>query len=130
METQPPPVPPPSPPFSAGADLNEDEIDVEIDDDVGNDPKRSDATQAEAVEYLGSGCTSLADYFCRELEDHIDESIAWVQTCLDMPSVQRRFEGNGRYRYVFENGSVYRVSAEADPKPTPNEDPPGPWMRR
>jgi hypothetical protein len=43
-----------------------------------------------------------------------------------MEDLRSHFERNNRYRYVFENGSVYRVSGEVNPKPTSGEDLPGP----
>jgi hypothetical protein len=105
MENETPTVPP-RPALLVAADLDADELDIEIDD-------ASDDTRSEAIEHLGGAYDSLGDYFRRELEDHIDESIAWVLNCLDMTLVQRRFEGDGRYRYYFENGSVYRVSVRS-----------------
>lgn len=126
-----PPVPPP-PRFAVDTDLDADETDVELeddDDDQGddNDPT-SDDTILEQIEIVGEGYRSLAHFFTSQLEDFVDPSIEWILTCLDIREVQRRFEANGRYRYAFENGTIFRASAKAIPKPTPGEDAPGPAM--
>lgn len=66
-------------------------------------------TLPEGVEYLGDGFTSLDDYFRAELEEHIALPIHWILKHLDMKAVRDQFEA-GRYRYLCESGSVYRVS--------------------
>ena len=126
---EPPSIPPP--PFFFSTDLTDDEADVDLADDDELDlplpPDDPEDTRIEQVEFLGSGYRSLAHYFTSQLEDLVDPSIDWILTCLDMREVQRRFEAN-QYRYGFENGAVYRTGLRANPKPTPGEDPPGPWM--
>ena len=115
METRTPPIPTPRPPpFALPTDLEgPDEHDVELtDDDLDLPSQRDDdgSTRTETVEFMGSGYASLADYFCRALEDLIDPSIHWILTMMDMKAVQRRFEAD-RYRYIFESGAVYRTGA-------------------
>jgi hypothetical protein len=102
-------------------DDEDDELDLPL------PPEDDEDTRVEAVEFLGEGYRSLAHYFVGQLEDHIAAPVQWILTCLDMKAVQARFEGNV-YRYVLEGTSVYRVGLRANPKPTPGEDPPGPFM--
>ena len=64
----------------------------------------------EAVEFLGSGYTSLAAYFCAQLAELIDPSVHWILATIDMSAVQRRFETD-QYRYIFEHGTIYRAGA-------------------
>ena len=137
METQAPTIPthhiPPPPSFYFATDIEgPDEHHVDLDDDDGELDLPSPAddpedTGIEQVEFMGDGYRSLAHFFTGQLEDLIDPSISWILTCLDMREVQRRFEAN-QYRYVFQDGAVYRTGIRANPKPTPGEDPPGPWM--
>ena len=128
--TQPAPIPSPLP-FYFSTDLTDDEADVDLDEDDDLDrpspPSDDDDTRVETIEFMGSGYTSLSAYFCSQLEDHISEPIQWILTTLDMALVQRRFEGKC-YRYILEGTAVYRTGLRASPKPTPGDDPPGPWM--
>ncbi len=123
------PAPVPAPPlFALSTDLEgPDEQDVDLDDENPEPSGDDEHTSVEQMEFMGEA-TSLAAYFCSQLEDLIDPSITWILTCLAMEKVQRRFEGNGRYRYAFESGAIYRVGLHANPKPPPGEDPPGPSM--
>jgi hypothetical protein len=112
-------------------------VDVNLDDHLADEddldlpcpPEDDEDTVCEAIEFMGDGYRSLAHYFVGQLEDHVAAPVQWILTCLDMAQVQRRFEGN-RYRYVFENGAVYRTGlpGKATPRPPAGDDPPGPWM--
>ena len=125
---------PPPPPFFFSTDIEDGEQDVDLDDDdeeldlpsPADDPED---TRIEQVEFLGSGYRSLAHYFTSQIEDLVDPSIDWILTCLDMREVQRRFEAN-QYRYVFQDGAVYRqgLPKKDKPKNDPELDPLGPWM--
>lgn len=66
-------------------------------------------TLPEGVEHLGDGFTSLDDYFRAELEEHIAAPIHWILQHLDMKAVRDQFEA-GRYMYLCESGSVYRLT--------------------
>lgn len=98
--TQDPPDPPEDhPEDEAGADQ----------DQLFEEQVLSADTLPEGVEYLGDGFTSLDDYFRAELEEHIAPPIQWILKHLDMKAIRDQFEA-GRYRYLCESGSVYRVS--------------------
>ncbi len=66
-------------------------------------------TLPEGVEHLGDGFTNLDDYFRAELEEHIAAPIHWILQHLDMKAIRDQFEA-GRYMYLCESGSVYRVT--------------------
>jgi hypothetical protein len=66
-------------------------------------------TLPEGVEHLGDGFANLDDYFRAELEEHIAPPIHWILKHLDMKAICDRFEA-GRFRYLCESGSVYRVA--------------------
>jgi hypothetical protein len=61
------------------------------------------------VEHLGDGFTTLDDYFRAELEEHIAPPIHWILQHLDMQAIRAQFEA-GRYKYLCESGSVYRLT--------------------
>lgn len=99
-----------------------DEIEIEI-DLAELDQLRHD-TIPEGCEYLGE-YPSVEAYFRGQLEDLIEPSIAgWLLDCIDYGLVAREHEAGG-WRYLCEQGQVYRLGI-----PTP-PDPRGPvWMGR
>lgn len=66
-------------------------------------------TLPEGVEHLGDGYTNLDDYLRAELEEHVAAPIRWILQHLDMRAIRSQFEA-GRYMYLCESGSVYRVT--------------------
>lgn len=94
-----PPDPPP-PPFPV--------TEPDLVDGPGEEQVLSAETLPDGVEYLGTA-PDLPTFFRRELEDLVDPSVAWILDCLDMRKVQNQMEGQ-RYRYLVEQGCVYRVS--------------------
>lgn len=121
MTTCEPPELPPPPPFATPTELDADEHDVDLAEDF--DP---DTTIPEGVEYLGTYPTIEA-YLRDMLEPEISRACAWVLDCVDWREVQKRFESDGS-RLMVECGQVFKVAIKANPKPTPGEDPPGPFM--
>ena len=113
MDLQDPHEPEPTPP-TPDAD---DEVDVDLGDDLQAD------TNKESIEFVGEAET-LEAYFRSQLEDFIDPSIPWMLDCIDWRRVQWVMEA-GRYRYVLEQGGVYRCGIPA------SRDPAGPlWIGR
>src|SRR5690349_21280755 len=126
MDTTPPVDPDPRrnniPPHQLEAD---DEVDV----DLGDEDQLRHPTIQEGVECLGE-FESVEAYLRAMIEPEISRSIApWLVDCIDWDAVLVEFERNGD-RYMCEAGLVYRLSLslKPSPKPTPGEDPPGPWM--
>ncbi len=89
-------------------------------------PSDDEDTRVEQVEFMGEA-KSLAAYFVSQLEDFIDSSVPWLFECIDWSAVQRKMEA-GKYRYICEQGAIYRVGLKAAPKAPPGDDPPGPAM--
>lgn len=104
-----PPVPPP-PPFGLSTDLDPgSEIDVDLEDDPLDLPMPGpDDTALGRAEFVGE-YPSVHDYFRAQLEPEVSAACRWLLDCLDMEAVQRRFEDDGRYRYVIEGNGIYRV---------------------
>jgi hypothetical protein len=111
--TEPPDPPPPSPVTEPGlvggpgTEVDEEQV-------------LSAETLPDGVEYLGTA-PDLPTFFRRELEDLVDSSVAWILDCLDMRKVQDQMEGQ-RYRYLVEQGAIYRVSADPSRPWTPKSD--------
>lgn len=118
---------PPPPPFATPTELSADEEDVDLaDDDQGEADELTQDTVEEEIEHLGEA-SSLEEFFRSQLEDLIDPCLhTWLFDALDFDEVQRQFEGNGRYRYILEGRSIWRVGL---PKPSKDkDDSPSPWM--
>ena len=104
--TEPPDPPPPPPPFAITGSDPVDEPETDVDEEQ----VLSAETLPDGVEYLGTA-PDLPTFFRRELEDLVDPSVTWILECLDMRKVQDQMEGQ-LYRYLVEQGAVYRVSAD------------------
>jgi hypothetical protein len=66
----------------------------------------SEPVHADGVEYLGT-YASLEAYLRAIIEPEIAPGLVWLLDHLDYEAVVGRFE-NGRYRYFWEHGHVYR----------------------
>lgn len=64
------------------------------------------------ADYLGD-YPSVEAYFRRALEDLLVPDGLWLLDCLDMTAVRRRFEADGRFRYILHAGRVHRVQLES-----------------
>ncbi len=110
----------PPPPFALSAELDPgSEIHVDLEDAQLDLPiPEPDLTALERVEFVGE-YASVHDYFRAQLEPEVSAACRWLLDCLDMDAVQRRFENDGRYRYVIEGDGIYRVGITRviDPDP-------------
>jgi hypothetical protein len=97
--THEPPDPPDRPPLSPNSA-----------DEAGTaEQVLSAETTPEGCEHLGDGFDSLDHYFRVELEEFVAPPIRWLLDCLDWPKIRAQFEAD-RYRYIWESGSVYRLT--------------------
>lgn len=125
ITNEPPNLPPPPPPFATPTELDADEVDVDLAEDEEDQLSRD--TLPEGVEYLGR-YASIEGYLRDMIEPEVSKAIApWFLDCIDWRAVQDRFEGDGS-RLLCEHGQVFKLSLKANPKPTPGDDPPPPWM--